>query len=208
MPARLSFRHVILIIAATACWGGGTVLSKQVLERGVAPLTLLVIELAASCLLLLGSMIVLRTAWVRGPALGKLAMLGILNPGLAYALGLLGLATVSASMAVLLWGTEPVLILVPAGKRIVRAEVQAEFAYKVADTVSKKVTVFDDTNFALTYEGTVRRVATSYLPRRAADVALTVSPTKILEVEIEIADPAPPGKPPLRVGQPVRVSFE
>ena len=112
MSARLSFRHVILIIAATACWGGGTVLSKQVLERGVAPLTLLVIELAASCLLLLGSMIVLRTAWSRGPALGKLAMLGILNPGLAYALGLLGLATVSASMAVLLWGTEPVLILV------------------------------------------------------------------------------------------------
>ncbi len=112
MPARLSFRHVILIVAATACWGGGTVLSKQVLERGVAPLTLLVIELAASCLLLLGSMIVLRTAWSRGPELGRLAMLGILNPGLAYALGLLGLATVSASMAVLLWGTEPLLILV------------------------------------------------------------------------------------------------
>jgi multidrug resistance efflux pump len=103
---------------------------------------------------------------------------------------------------------EPVLILVPAGKRIVRAEVQAEFAFKVAGSEGKKVTVYDDTNFALTYEGTVRRVASSFLPKRGADVALTVSPTKILEVEIDVADPAPADKPELRVGQPVRVSFE
>jgi multidrug resistance efflux pump len=103
---------------------------------------------------------------------------------------------------------EPVLILVPAGKRIVRAEVQAEFAYKVAGWEGKKVTVYDDANFALTYEGTVRRVATSFLPKRGADVALTVSPTKVLEVVIDVADPAPANKAPLRVGQPVRVSFE
>jgi multidrug resistance efflux pump len=103
---------------------------------------------------------------------------------------------------------EPVVTLVPAGKRIVRAEVQAEFAYKVAGTEGKKVTIYDDTNFALTYEGTVRRIATSFLPRRAADVALTVSPTKVLEVEIDVLDPAAAGKPELRVGQPVRVSFE
>lgn len=86
-------------------------MSKQVLDRGVAPLTLLVIELCASCLLLLGHVVVLRTAWNSGPSLLKLAMLGVLNPGLAYALGLLGLVTVSASMSVLLWGAEPVLIL-------------------------------------------------------------------------------------------------
>ena len=42
----------------------------------------------------------------------KLAALGVLNPGLAYALGLLGLVSVSASMSVLLWATEPILILV------------------------------------------------------------------------------------------------
>lgn len=51
MPAQLSYRHVLLVVAATACWGGGTILSKQVLDRGVAPLTLLVLELAASCIL-------------------------------------------------------------------------------------------------------------------------------------------------------------
>lgn len=111
MPTRLSYRPVLLVVAATACWGGGTVLSKQVLDRGVAPLTLLVIELSASCLLLLGLMVVLRGDWSRGPALLRMAVLGVLNPGLAYALGLLGLVTVSASMSVLLWGTEPVLIL-------------------------------------------------------------------------------------------------
>jgi multidrug resistance efflux pump len=102
----------------------------------------------------------------------------------------------------------PVLTLVPAGKRTVRAEVQAEFAYKLAGVEGKKVTIYDDTNFALTYQGTVRRVATAFLPRRAADVALTVSPTKVLEVVIDVTDPAPSGRSPLRVGQPVRVAFE
>jgi drug/metabolite transporter (DMT)-like permease len=111
MSAHTSFRHVLLLVGATACWGGGTVLSKQVLERGVAPLTLLVVELAASCLLL-SLMVLSRGGWTRGPALLKLAGLGVLNPGLAYALGLLGLASISASMSVLLWATEPILIVV------------------------------------------------------------------------------------------------
>lgn len=41
----------------------------------------------------------------------KLAALGLLNPGLAYALGLLGLASITASMSVLLWATEPLLTM-------------------------------------------------------------------------------------------------
>jgi drug/metabolite transporter (DMT)-like permease len=94
-----------------ACWGCGTVLSKQALGRGVAPLTLLAIELAASCLLLSLSSVVLRIRLPRAAAMIKLALLGVLNPGFAYALGLLGLATISASMSVLLWATEPVLIM-------------------------------------------------------------------------------------------------
>ena len=57
------------------------------------------------------------------------------------------------------------------------------------------MTIYDDTDFALTYEGTVRRVASSFLPKRGADVALTVNPTKVLEVVIEVADPAPADKP-------------
>ncbi|MGB3828566.1 MAG: DMT family transporter [Ornithinimicrobium sp.] len=111
MRIQASRRHALLIVAATACWGFGTVLSKQVLDRGVAPLTLLVLELFTSCLLLWISMLVLRVRPARGPGLLKLAMLGVINPGLAYALALLGLATVSASMSVLIWATEPVLIM-------------------------------------------------------------------------------------------------
>ena len=111
MPESTSHRHALLIVSATACWGGGTVLSKQVLDRGVAPLTLLAIELAASTLLLgLGALVLgVRPTW--SPTLGRLALLGVLNPGVAYALGLLGLVTITASLSVLLWATEPVLIM-------------------------------------------------------------------------------------------------
>lgn len=111
MPGSTSYRHAALLVAATACWGGGTVLSKQALDRGVAPLTLLAIELASSsALLLLGAVVLgLRPTW--SVTLGRLALLGVLNPGLAYALGLLGLVTVTASLSVLLWATEPVLIM-------------------------------------------------------------------------------------------------
>lgn len=131
MHTNASPRHALLLVAATACWGCGTVLSKQVLDRGVAPLTLLALELVASCLLLSISMLVLRIRPTRGAGLVKLAPLGILNPGLAYALGLLGLATVSASMSVLLWATEPVLIIVFA-VLVLRERVATVTAFAVA----------------------------------------------------------------------------
>jgi probable blue pigment (indigoidine) exporter len=111
MSSSPSYRHVLLLVAAAACWGCGTVLSKLALDRGVAPLVLLAIELAASCLLLSTVARALRATWAWSPSTRRLTLLGILNPGLAYALGLLGLVSVSASMAVLLWATEPVLIL-------------------------------------------------------------------------------------------------
>lgn len=111
MPAISSYRPVLLLVAATACWGWGTVLSKQVLDRGVAPLTLLVVELTASGVLLLLATLLLGERLTWSPAMAKLAALGLLNPGLAYALGLLGLVSVTASMSVLLWGTEPILIM-------------------------------------------------------------------------------------------------
>lgn len=113
MPATSrTYSHVLMLVAATACWGVGTVVTKQVLDDGVAPLTLLPIQLAASCLFL-GAI-----AWFRrdritwSPQMRKLAGLGVLNPGLAYALGLVGLTSITASMSVLLWAAEPVLILI------------------------------------------------------------------------------------------------
>ncbi len=111
MPVGTSSRHVILVVAATACWGGGTVLSKLALDRGTAPLTLLVVELSASCTFLALVALVRRSLPRPSPTLVRLALLGVLNPGVAYALGLLGLASITASLSVLLWATEPVLIL-------------------------------------------------------------------------------------------------
>lgn len=110
MPDRSPVDHVLPLVAAAACWGVGTVITKQVLAD-IAPLTLLPVQLAASVVFLLA------VSWCRhltvtwSPALRRLAALGLLNPGGAYALGLLGLTSVSASLSVLLWSLEPVLIL-------------------------------------------------------------------------------------------------
>lgn len=99
----------------------------------------------------------------------------------------------------------PLLLLVPAGPRVVRAEVDPEFAYRVAGKKGAQVSVTDFTNTALTYAGVVRRVSDVFLPKRNAGLAL--DPPKTLECVIDLPDPAPAGKPPLRVNQPVRVIF-
>ena len=110
MPVRRPRPHVVLLVGAAACWGVGTVLSKQALAD-VPPLTLLPLQLAASCAFLGVVCLLTGVRPARSPGLGRLAVLGVLNPGIAYALGLLGLASITASMSVLLWATEPVLIV-------------------------------------------------------------------------------------------------
>jgi len=109
-----SHRPAFALILAAASWGIGTVVSKRATIE-IPPLTLLAIQLAVSLVVLL-----LFMHWRRvplrdrssSPALGRL---GLLNPGLAYALSLLGLAHITASLSVLLWAMEPVLILFLAG---------------------------------------------------------------------------------------------
>lgn len=106
-----STRSILGLILAAAAWGTGTVISKRAVEE-IAPLTLLVIQLASSvvvlALLMRSRRIAVRDRSAR-PLLGRL---GILNPGLAYALSLLGLVHITASLSVLLWALEPILILV------------------------------------------------------------------------------------------------
>jgi drug/metabolite transporter (DMT)-like permease len=101
---------VASLIAAAACWGLGTVASKQVVDD-VAPLTLLPLQLTASCTFLVVLALVRRQHFVWTPSMRRLTALGVLNPGIAYALGLIGLTTITASMSVLLWAIEPVAIL-------------------------------------------------------------------------------------------------
>jgi hypothetical protein len=50
-------------------------------------------------------------------------------------------------------------------------------------------------------------VGTAFVAKRSAPGALALDPPKALECVVELPDPAPAGKPPLRVNQPVRVIF-
>lgn len=109
MRSHQSVHSVFSLIAAAACWGIGTVLTKRVLSD-IAPLTLLAVQLAASCLFLALVSLISRTRPTSSGQLRRLGWLGVLNPGIAYALALIGLTSISASMSVLLWAAEPVLI--------------------------------------------------------------------------------------------------
>jgi len=110
------------LVMAAVCWGLGTVISKAALTA-VPPLTLLAIQLAASLAVLVVLMRV-RGIPLRGADPPLLGRLGILNPGIAYGLSLLGLVTITASLSVLLWILEPLLILALAalflGERVTR----------------------------------------------------------------------------------------
>ncbi len=125
------YRNLVFLLLAAACWAGGTVVSKQAVAE-VPPITLLAVQLAASVAFLL---VIARVRGERLPTRGdgrNLARLGLLNPGLAYALSLVGLVEISASVAVLLWALEPILILVLAAlvlrERIGRAIVAGSVA--------------------------------------------------------------------------------
>lgn len=102
-------RSSLALVLAAAAWGIGTVISKRAVEE-IPPLTLITIQLASS-LAVLAALMRARGVAFRGDHPSILGRLGILNPGIAYALSLAGLVTVSASLSVLLWALEPLLIL-------------------------------------------------------------------------------------------------
>lgn len=105
-----SWGFITSLVLAAACWGVGAVMSKYALEQ-VPPLTLLVVQLVVSVVLL---WVVVVGQGVRVPLNRdtlRLALIGVLNPGLAYTFSLLGLAQTTASMSALLWAAEPILII-------------------------------------------------------------------------------------------------
>jgi drug/metabolite transporter (DMT)-like permease len=104
---------IVALIVAAACWGGATVITKHVLTD-VPALTLLVLQLAVSVVFLWAIVLVQRLRLPGRGEIVRLGGLGILNPGLAYTFGLLGLTRTTASMSTLLWAAEPILILVMA----------------------------------------------------------------------------------------------
>jgi probable blue pigment (indigoidine) exporter len=140
LPSR--WRNVVLLILAAACWGTGTVVSKQAIAE-LPPLTLLPVQLAVSVTVLL---VVTRLRGERMPA-GRegrlLGRLGLLNPGLAYALSLIGLTEITASLSVLLWASEPILILVLAAMVLGDRLGPAIVAPSVAAVAGLLLVVFD-----------------------------------------------------------------
>ena len=82
-------RDLAALVLAATCWGVGTVISKAALDE-VPPLTLLPIQLAAS-LAILGVLMRRQGISFRSEGSPLLGRLGLLNPGAAYALSLLGL---------------------------------------------------------------------------------------------------------------------
>lgn len=115
---------------------------------------------------------------------------------------------VLAGVGAVVYPQSPPVLVVPAGMRYVRAEVEPEFAHKLAGAEGKGVIISDNNNFNLTYAGTVKQIGQAFLPKRTQGLeALAGNNSKVLEVLIEVTDPAPAGKPPLLVNQPVRVTF-
>lgn len=111
MPTTLArHRYALALTGAAAAWGVATVIAKRALAE-IPPLTLLPIQLGISVALLAVVLVIQRQDLTLPAALRRLGLLGVLNPGISYALGLLGLTFIAASLSVLLWATEPIMIL-------------------------------------------------------------------------------------------------
>ena len=97
-------------IGSAACWGSATVLSKGILDH-LPPLTLLAVQLTASIAFLWIVVFALRLRpRLDGPT-RRASLSGLLEPGVAYTLGIAGLALTTASNATLIGTAEPIFIL-------------------------------------------------------------------------------------------------
>lgn len=98
------------LIAASACWGLATVMSKGSLEH-FPPFTLLTVQLFGSTLFLW----FMFFAFGMGNPLAhfklRAAAAGLLEPGLAYALAIPGLALTSAANTSIIGASESLLII-------------------------------------------------------------------------------------------------
>lgn len=117
----------LFLVAAMASWGLGTVLTKIALDE-FSSWVLLPFQLICSVVFLGILLFFTRDRKIttqQTHSYGKVALLGVLNPGIAYALGLSGLARIPASISVVLWAVEPLLIMLIAFV-FIRASVRGE----------------------------------------------------------------------------------
>ena len=110
MITRRSAVFVAAAVAATMCWGAGMTLTKLALGF-FEPSLLLVVQLLASIAFLALLVPVLRVRVSSWRLLFRVSGLGLLEPGLAYFLGLEGLQRIGAAEAVVLSSTESILVV-------------------------------------------------------------------------------------------------
>jgi drug/metabolite transporter (DMT)-like permease len=99
------------LVLAAACWGLGTVLTKNALAA-LPPFTLAVVQLTASCLFLWLLLGVWRLVVPWNGTTLRLSLSGLLDPGLTITLTILGLSFTTASMTTLLFAAQPLVIIV------------------------------------------------------------------------------------------------
>jgi drug/metabolite transporter (DMT)-like permease len=96
--------------SAAACWGISTVITKGVLDS-IPPLTLLVIQLVCSNAFL---WTIVKAQRIPLPTLSqgiRYGLPGLLQPGLAFIGGVIGLSMTTASIEALIWSTETLMIM-------------------------------------------------------------------------------------------------
>ena len=105
--ARIGIASAIL---ASLCWGAATVLSK-IAVASVSPVLLLVLQLLASVIPLWLIVIIRRIPMLSPDEFRPVAKLGLLEPGLAFLLTLIGLTDLKAGGASLIQSTESIMIV-------------------------------------------------------------------------------------------------
>jgi drug/metabolite transporter (DMT)-like permease len=98
------------MVGSAACWGSATVMSKGALNY-LPPFTLLVVQLGASVAALWTALVATGQSAPLSRANRQAALSGLLEPGLAYAVGTMGLLATGASHASVIAATEPLFIV-------------------------------------------------------------------------------------------------
>ncbi|ARE83061.1 conserved membrane hypothetical protein [Roseovarius sp. EC-HK134] len=104
---------VAAMLCSAACWGGATVMTKGALDA-FDPFILLVIQLVASVAALWTAVLLSSTSLLAFRPMVRAGSTGVLEPGLAYAVGVPGLALTTAGNASVIAALEPVFIFLGA----------------------------------------------------------------------------------------------
>jgi drug/metabolite transporter (DMT)-like permease len=99
---------ILCMVGSAACWGLATVMTKDVLSA-LPPFTTLALQLIASVIVLW--LAVALSGQRIPPGGGRAALSGLLEPGLAYGVGVPGLALTSAAAASVISASEPAVVI-------------------------------------------------------------------------------------------------